>query len=181
MAAEQGLHHYDSVSRTFHWTMAALVLGLMALGLAVDAFPRDWERGVVQVHVAFGAITLLLLVLRVAWRLTHAAPPVSEAGGALMALLAKVGHLGLYVVVAAVLVAGLATAFSRGLPIDFGIFSIPSPIAADRALARPTKEVHELLSWALMAMVAVHAAAAVWHERVLRDGTMQRMLGPRTP
>jgi cytochrome b561 len=53
-------------------------------------------------------------------------------------------------------------------------------MAANRALARPAKQVHELMSYALMALVGVHILAAFWHERVLRDGTLQRMLSPRS-
>jgi cytochrome b561 len=174
------LHHYDRVSRAFHWIMAGLIFGLMILGLTVDAFPRAWESTIVGLHTSFGTLTLLLLALRLVWRLGHKAPPLAADLSSTMRRLSALGHLALYALMAATLFAGLATAFTRGLSIDLLAFKIPSPMAADRALARPAKEVHELLSSALMALVGVHILAAFWHERVLRDGTLQRMLAPRS-
>lgn len=169
---------YDAFARALHWTMALLLALAFALGLGVDAFPRAAEALVVQVHVLIGASLVILLGLRVAWRLTHGAPP-APAAGPLMERAARLGHLALYLMMAAVLAAGLATLFLRGEPIDAVVLSIPSPWAANRALARSAKEVHETLSFVLVGLSAVHVAAALWHHFVLRDGTLSRMAAPR--
>ena len=63
--------------------------------------------------------------------------------------------------------------------IELGLFTIVSPIEANRALGRSAKEVHELLAWALVLLAGLHAAAAFWHHLVLRDGTMRRMIPQR--
>jgi cytochrome b len=41
-------------------------------------------------------------------------------------------------------------------------------------------EVHETLAWWLVALVALHVAAAAWHRLVLRDDVLGRMLPART-
>lgn len=169
---------YDALARALHWTMALLIALAFALGLAVDEFPKASEALVVQVHVLIGASLVVLLGLRVIWRLSHGAPPPPPASP-LMTRMAHLGHLALYILMAATLAAGLATLFLRGQAIDAGIFSIPSPFPANRALARSAKEVHETLSFVLIGLSAAHVAAALWHQFVLRDGTLARMAAPR--
>lgn len=171
---------YDAFARSLHWTMALLITIAFALGLAVDAFPKAAEALVVQVHVLIGVSLVLLLGLRVIWRLSHSAPP-SPPASPLMMRAAQLGHLALYVLMGTVLAAGLATLFLRGQAIDAVIFSVPSPLAANRALARSAKEVHETLSFVLVGLSAAHVAAALWHQFVLRDGTLARMASPRSP
>lgn len=43
----------------------------------------------------------------------------------------------------------------------------------------PVSALHGALSKALLALIMLHAAAAFWHLIVMRDGTMQRILGIR--
>lgn len=170
---------YGPVARVLHWTMAGGILFAFLLGLTVDAFPKAYENTVVQVHMLVGLALAVMLLLRVVSRLVSGAP-VPEAGGSpLLEKLAGVGHLGLYALMLVVPIAGLATIFLRGRGIDLGLFTIASPIEANRTLGSSAKEVHELLSFALVGLAALHAAAAVFHHVVLRDGTMRRMMPQR--
>ncbi len=169
---------YDTVARGLHWTMAILIIVAFGLGLAAEEMPKATEALAVQVHVLVGASLVVLLGFRVLWRLTHSAPPAPPAGP-LMERAAQLGHLGLYLLMAAVLAAGLATLFLRGGAIDAVLFTIPSPIQANRALGRSAKEMHEVLSFALIGLSGLHVAAALWHQFVLRDHTLARMAAPR--
>jgi cytochrome b561 len=49
-------------------------------------------------------------------------------------------------------------------------------VQPDPALADFTKSVHIAMAWLLLATVSVHAAAALWHEVVLKDDVLRRML-----
>jgi cytochrome b561 len=89
--------------------------------------------------------------------------------------MAHFGHLGLYVLMALVPIVGVALTFRRGGTIDFGLFQIASPLVADRAASKPIKEIHELVAYALFALVGVHVAAALWHQFVVRDNILARM------
>ena len=170
---------YGPVARALHWSMAVGILFAFLLGLTVDAFPRAYENTVVQVHMIVGLALLVLLALRLVSRLITGAPAPEAGGSPLLEKLAGAGHLGLYALMLVVPIAGLATIFLRGRGIDLGLFTIASPIEANRALGRSAKEVHELLSFALIGLAALHAAAAVFHHVVLRDGTMRRMMPQR--
>jgi len=58
----------------------------------------------------------------------------------------------------------------------FGLGSIPSPWAADRAFARSVTEMHELAANVLLALAALHAGAALAHHWLFHDRTLKRML-----
>ncbi|MGI9129025.1 MAG: cytochrome b [Roseomonas sp.] len=87
----------------------------------------------------------------------------------------RLAHFGLYGLMAVVPLLGLATPFLRGRGLEFGFFSIASPLAANRTLSRSVKEVHELVAYGLLGLVAFHIAAALWHQFIKRDGLMDRM------
>ena len=93
---------------------------------------------------------------------------------------ARIAHYTLYALLVAAPVAGIVLQFARGdaLPL-FGLAEIASPWLKDRAFARSVKEVHEILSHALVILAAFHAAAALIHHWIFRDRTLVRML-PRS-
>lgn len=167
---------YDAVSRRLHWSMAVLILAAFALGLTVDVFPKSWEHAVVETHKAIGIATLLLLLVRFGWRLTHRAPAPLESS-AVLALAARAGHAALYVVMLLVPVIGLVYAIRRGQGFDFGLFALPPFQAAEpRAVTRPIREWHEWAAYALIALACLHALAALWHHFIRKDDTLRRML-----
>lgn len=167
---------YDAVARGLHWSMAVLITAAFALGLTVDVFPKSWEYAVVETHKAIGIAILLLLLLRIGWRLMHR-PPAPVESSALLALAARAGHAALYVVMLVVPVIGLVYAIRRGQGFDFGLFTVPPFQAAEpRAITRPIKEWHEWAAYALIALACLHALAAFWHHFIRKDDTLRRML-----
>lgn len=167
---------YDRVARALHWSVAALILATFALGLTVDDFPKSWKYAVTELHKVIGVAILLLVLLRVAWRLSHPVAPAAElsvgmrrAGGA--------GHAALYLLMLAVPAVGLAYSLLRGQGLDLGFAAFPPLMeAAARTVSRPVKEVHELAAYALVGFAGLHALAALWHHLVLRDSVLRRML-----
>jgi cytochrome b561 len=167
---------YNRLAILFHWVMAALIFYAAAAILIADDLPRGAFRDLIKTtHNSVGALVVVLLVLRVLWRLASTAPALPSAMTAQQQRLAKFAHLGLYALMAAVPLLGLATHFLRGRGLEFGFFSIASPLAANRALSRSIKEVHELAAYALLALVVFHITAALWHQFIKRDGLMGRM------
>ena len=167
---------YNRLTILFHWVMAALIFYAAAAILIADVLPRGAFREFIKTtHNSVGAVVMMLLALRVLWRLISTAPPLPSAMTVQQQRLAKLAHLGLYALMAAVPLLGMATLFLRGRGLEFGFFSIASPLAANRTLSRGIKEVHELAAYALLALVAFHIAAALWHQFIKRDGLMERM------
>jgi cytochrome b561 len=173
---------YNRLAILFHWVMAALIFYTAAAILIADDLPRGAFREFIKTtHNSVGALLIVLLALRILWRAASTAPALPSAMTAQQQRLAKLAHLGLYGLMAAVPLLGLATHFLRGRGLEFGFFSIASPLAANRTLSRSIKEVHELAAYALLALVAFHIAAALWHQFIKRDGLMTRMSFSASP
>lgn len=170
---------YDPTARFFYWTMAGLITVVFALSFAFDAVPKGTEYVLVQLHMIAGLLILALYAARLAWRIGHRPPPADPQIGPLMTRVARIGHFVLYVLMLAAPLVGVAVIFLRGRGIDFGVFTVPSPLAANRTAAGSAKELHELLAWGLMALAAGHAAVAIWHHRVRHDGVLLRMMPSR--
>lgn len=167
---------YDAVARGLHWGMAALILLAFALGLTVDAFPKSWERALVAVHKDIGIGLIVLVVLRLLWRLTHR-PPQTVQHSALVGTAAKLGHAGLYVLMALVPVIGVVYSIRRGQSFDFGLFTLqPFQAAEPRTVTRPIREWHEWAAYALIGLAGLHAVAALWHHLIRKDDTLRLML-----
>ncbi len=67
---------YDAVSRTFHWVVVALVAAQVTIALILPAaLPESAEDTIAAWHLAVGSTVLLVMLLRLAWRLTHPMPP----------------------------------------------------------------------------------------------------------
>lgn len=170
---------YDGVARALHWSIAGLILATFALGLTVDDFPRTWKHAVTETHKGIGLAILLLVALRVVWRLTHPVAPAAELTPAIRRA-SSLGHLGLYLLMLAVPAIGLAYSILRGQSFDFGIVTVPAVMdAVARTVSRPVKQVHELAAYALVGLATLHALAALWHHFVLKDTVLRRMMPSR--
>ena len=171
---------YGAVARLLHWLLFALIAIQVPGGLLIEAFPRASEARVfvLSTHTSLGIAALLLVLARIARRLA-ARGDVEAVGPRWQRALASAVHVALYVLMVAVPVVGYALADARGRGIPFFGLGAPEWLATNRSLAGTLEDVHETLAWALVAVVAVHVVAALWHHFVLRDETLRRMLPSR--
>ncbi len=161
------------IRRPSPWATAISVLALWTIGQTADMLPHNIADGVVwPIHVVWGFALVALVAWRVIWRnMGGAELPAADTG--MLQLAAKTTHYLLYALLAAALVLGVANAFVRGYSL-FGLFSLPQ--IGDRAWRRPITEWHELAANALLVLALLHAAAALAHHYLLRDGVLRRML-----
>ena len=166
---------YDRNSIVLHWLTAVLVAALWLLGQTIDDFasgsPRVYAR---SVHISLGALLVVVAGVRAWWRLSHGArlPP---AGTGWRAHAATWGHAGLYLLLTATLVLGLANAWERGDNL-FNLWRIAAFDAQNKALRQTLEDGHALSANVLLAVVGGHAALALVHRYVLKDDVLQRML-----
>ncbi|MDR3536446.1 MAG: cytochrome b/b6 domain-containing protein [Acetobacteraceae bacterium] len=173
-AATQGLRH-DPTTILLHWLTAALVVVLWTIGQTVDFAPSGALRvDYRSVHIVLGATLAVVLVARIAWRLTrNGMLPALDTG--LLLLVARATHFALYVLLVAAVGLGLANAWIRGDSL-FNLFTIPSIAPGDKVLRGNVEDWHALAANAVLIVAGVHAAAALFHHLFLRDATLRRML-----
>jgi cytochrome b561 len=119
-----------------------------------------------------GGTILVLMVLRLGARLTTEHPPAAATGNALLDMVAPWVHRILYVLVFVMAGSGIGMAALAGLP-DI-VFAANGNLPVDFN-AYPQRAVHGMVAKLLMLTIALHAAAALYHQFVKRDGLMSRM------
>ncbi|NGM20743.1 cytochrome b [Roseomonas stagni] len=157
-----------------HWGAALVLVAAFGLGLAMDEWPRGPQRDMVMmIHYSLGTIVLATVLLRLLRRLL--VPGIAVAGHSLTDRAASAVHALLYALMVAMPVTGALDRWARGRPLQlFGDNLIPAPFPIGGG--RLWIEAHELMAWTLVALVAAHAGAALWHHVIQRDDVLRRML-----
>ncbi|HET6942139.1 MAG TPA: cytochrome b [Sphingomicrobium sp.] len=171
-----GRSRYDPVAIFLHWTTVILVLVQMALAQLWGLSGRPTRHLMVVAHMSFGIILTGLIVVRLIWRLIPSHRVRSLDTGWVRFASSGV-HALLYVMLAAQAVLGFLLRWSGGEAMSFFGLSIPPPFAAwSRGANREVGDLHEWNGWAIILVATGHAAAALYHQYVLRDGGLSRML-----
>ena len=66
-------------------------------GQGLEALPLDERQQIIMVHSGLGTLVLLLMIVRLSWRLAHEPPGPTANMGALQIRLSKIVHWALYV------------------------------------------------------------------------------------
>ena len=173
---------YHPLLVALHWIMALMVLvSLAAGGLVLAEMPRESPDRYMALagHMTAGLVIGVLLVVRLLTRIRSEKPPPATTGNALLDRIGVLTHWGFYVLIAGMVLSGLATAIGAGLfPIVFG--SSGEVLPGDLTVF-PQRVAHGFIARVLLALIALHVAAALYHQFVRRDGLLRRMwFGKRT-
>jgi cytochrome b561 len=170
---------YGAVARLLHWVTVLAILAIVVLGVWITSFePSDepFKYRLYNIHESLGFSVLLLTLVRLAWRQANPPPPLPTDLPEPLRLAAHANHIFLYVVLLAQPVVGFLGTNAWGFPFSYwNLIPIPSPIGRSEVLAPVLSEIHWWLALALVGAVAVHAGAAIWHQYIRRDGTLDRM------
>ena len=172
---------YGTIAILLHWSMAFLVIGLAALGLYMVTLPdigfNTRKVMLVLYHKEFGLLVLVLLVTRLAWRVTHILPRLVEHLPDWQKIAARFVHLCFYALLFALPLTGWLMSSAAGIPVSFfGWFMLPDFVHREDELFRLYIAVHKWLSYVLILFILVHAGAALRHHFVFKDDTLRRML-----
>lgn len=175
---DSGQPTWGAVHKLLHWLVAAAVLVQLYLGFELgDLADEDPARPeTLRLHATVGLTILVLMVARLAWRLTHPVPPPPATLGPRLARASRAVHLTFYAALLILPVSGLLLVASSGNPVPLaGGLSLPGFGPAADALRGALWYLHASVAIATSILVLVHVGAAVRHA-VLRDGTVSRML-----
>jgi cytochrome b561 len=175
MPASSNPPRYGRGAIAFHWTIALLVVWVGVLGLLHDSWPKPAQVFWINVHALSGLALWLLVLARYYWRVTHAPPSLPADIGAPYRHLSRAAHLGLYALLFITPIIGIVTFIWHGRVFDLGLFKVNFGIASNRAVFRPTEDLHGYLAYALFGLAAAHILAALWHHFVRHDGLLARM------
>jgi len=168
---------YGSVAKAFHWILFLMIGFMIVGGNMIAAMPTGAEKfEAIGAHKSLGVLILVLVLLRLAWRLVNAMPRDLEGVSAIQNRIAHIVHGLLYVLMLAQPITGVLMSQAAGYPVKFfGLFELPMLLDKSRALAEFFHGAHGVV-WILLALVVIaHAGAALYHHFVLKDDMLRRM------
>lgn len=176
MAATADWVRYNSLARTLHWAIAALILFNLFTGITHDAMEKVWQS--IPAHEATGLLILVLSLVRVIWRLRWTTPDYPVDFKPALRKFAAATHGLLYILMLVLPVTGWIFTSAGKWPLSvYGLFDWPK-LALTKAMpiVGASHEAHEILGYTFAALVVAHVGAALYHHFALKDGTIRRML-----
>jgi cytochrome b561 len=176
---------YTTVAIALHWLIALAIVALLAMGLIMTSLPPGPTMfSLFQLHKSIGITVLALSLIRLAWRLTHRAPPLPGDMPKWEKFAARATHWAFYVMMIGMPLTGWAivSTSSMNLPtVLYGIVTLPHLPGLD-ALEdkKPANHLfhslHDTGAWVMIALLCLHVAAALMHQFIRRDEVVHHML-----
>ena len=173
---------YSRPARFFHWTIVALIVVQAPIGVYMayrGNTLKIWDAvtgGLYTGHKLIGVTILLVVLCRLAFRLTHGTPADEPTLEPWQKVASHLNHWGMYVLLLCVPVAGyIGISLFPALDI-LGLFSLPGVVEPNREASATAFLVHRLLGRLLVLLVAIHVAAALFHYFIRKDNVLARML-----
>lgn len=174
-------HRYALPARLLHWLVAIGVMVQIGLGWASEwTEDRHASFQLIRNHYQLGVILAGLMAMRLLWRVAKGAPPPEEGEPRWRRTSATAVHWALYALLLTMPVSGYVIWIWMDAPRDvLGLFELPAlftPPTEDETWRANAWYIHVYSSWAVIALVLLHVAAALWHELVLRDRLIRRRM-----
>src|SRR5258708_21855746 len=146
---------YGATAKTLHWLIAAVILLQFGLAWSMASVRAGNEADLlINLHFAFGVLVVPLVLLRLAWRLTHPVPLLTNTVPLWQERLAEITHWLMYLLLLVSPFLGWIAANARGFGVSFfGLFALPTLLAADRALGGLLGTIHQWTSYTLLGIV----------------------------
>jgi cytochrome b561 len=173
---------YDRVAVFLHWTIALLIIIMIAVGLTMGDYPIKYKFIAYNLHKSTGLTILALSLFRLYWRLSHKPPHLPEGMSGFEKFAAKSTHWMFYFLIIAMPLSGwiMVSADAKFPTVFFWLFQMPQfPLPA----AYDTHATHEKFEWlhywlamGTLGLLALHVGAALKHHLINRDSVLRRML-----
>jgi cytochrome b561 len=165
---------YNPTARRLHWWTVLFLAIQIPLGFAmvnIDGFPAP----LYNFHKLFGLVILLLVLVRLAYRLINGAPADEPTLNVFEKIASHVTHWTLYGMLLLTPILGwLGISYYDAREV-FG-FTIPALVAKDQDFSERVFLWHKYAVIAIVLLAGLHIAAALMHYLVKKDGVLGRMI-----
>jgi cytochrome b561 len=168
---------YTTRAKVLHWTIAVLVILLLAGGQTYADMADAEKKDILQIHSFIGLTILMLALYRLYWRRGHTPPVSPEAMNPTLKTLSRLSHYSMYGVLILLPFSGMfAASASPNEVMPLGLFNLTQLLGGpDKVAFELRHEVHEIMTGLMALLIAIHFSAALLHLTVFKDGVFQRM------
>ena len=167
---------YSNISVILHWLVAIMLVMAMFMGsTALVNTPNDDPEkiGALTGHMIFGFLITAFMIVRLIVKMKNINPPPMVTGNAMRDKTGVSVHSILYILVILMGLSGFGIALMAGIPdVILGVEGATLPETFNELLPRLA---HGVLAKLIMAVVALHVMAALYHQLILKDNIIARM------
>jgi cytochrome b561 len=166
---------FPALSRLLHWTMAAMVLAMLFIGVAMVVSLANYHV-LMSIHRPLGVAILILVVVRLVNRLLNPPPPLPLTMSRAECLAATISEWTLYGLMFALPLIGWGMLSAAEYPITlYGALHLPAILPHNPMLYAALREGHTILAYFFFLMFLGHLGAILFHTLIVRDGILERM------
>jgi cytochrome b561 len=166
---------YTKTATALHWLMAVPIVGLLLFGQ--QTMGGHHAHFLPTVHASLGLVIILMFGFRLYWRWKNP-PPAPETSSHWGKVAARLTHVMLYAAMVFISLTGWL-AYTEHVRHSLGVrpaswFGFKIPLLPDFGI-----NWHMIHNWGgklVLALIALHIAAALKHHFFDRDDTLKRML-----
>jgi cytochrome b561 len=166
---------FIAFSRLLHWTMAAMVLTMLCIGVAMLASLANYHM-LVSIHRPLGIAILILVVVRFVNRLLNPPPPFPATMSRAERLAATASEYTMYGLMFVLPLVGWGMLSAARYPIVlYGSLHLPYILPHNAMLYAVLRKGHTIFAYLFFLTFIAHFGAILFHTLIVRDGILKRM------
>jgi cytochrome b561 len=167
---------FNALMRLLHWTMAAMVLTMLSIGVCMVVSLADYHL-LVSIHRPLGICILVLVVVRFVIRKMSSLPPFPVTMSHSEQLAAKASEVLMYGLMLVLPLVGWGMLSAARYPIVLvGSLHLPFILPHDAAVYAMLRKAHTILAYLFFLTFLAHFGAILFHTLIVRDGMLLRMV-----
>src|SRR5262249_19519200 len=152
-----------ALSRLLHWTMAAMILSMLGIGVGMVASIGDYHV-LVSIHRPLGIAVLILAVIRLVNRRINPPPPFPPTMSPLERRMATASERAMYGLMLALPLIGWGMLSAARYPIVlYGSVHLPFILPHSAPLYATLRTAHTILAYCFFATFMAHVSAILFH------------------
>jgi cytochrome b561 len=166
---------FTALMRILHWTMAAMVLTQLGVGVTMVASLADYHV-LVSIHRPLGVAILILVVVRFVVRRLSRLPPFPPTMSGLERRAAEATEYTMYGLMFVLPLVGWGMLSAARYPIVlYGSLHLPFILPHNAMLYAVLRKAHTVLAYLFFLTFLAHFGAILFHTLIVRDGILKRM------
>ncbi len=171
-----GSGQFTLLSRILHWTMAAMILTMLFIGVAMVASLADYHL-LVSIHRPLGIAILILVVIRYVNRKVNPPPEFIATMPPEERFVATISEKMMYAMMFAMPLIGWGMLSAARYPIVlYGPMHLPPILPHSPMLYAFLRRTHTIVAYLFFATFVAHFSAVLFHTVIMRDHLIDRMV-----
>ena len=169
------LTEYGFISKTFHWSSAAVLVFQIPLGFyLVDMDFSEKRLTIESIHVTLGLAIFYLTIFRLIYKTFNPTPALQNSIFPGQKIIAKLNHIFLYVAILTITISGALKKLYNGEELDLFFFNLE--IKDNFELAEIFYEIHIISNYTLIILITLHIFAVIVHKVLFKENLLKRIL-----